>query len=176
MESMCCLNQTINTFGDLNGGAINIQTCFDVLYQYRRNLTMPGQVLASPGAFNSSLVVNMSQALAGWIDNINTKVSYFEIKFNQSYSKRCYEDFKDAQNTTINAATLLNTYAMKNDTASKDAFLKACNESSCDEALKNLLSTMDNHYDKDCHILARMYDKSMYTDGLMYKGFKDYYL
>ena len=64
----------------------------------------------------------------------------------------------------------------KNTSASRESFMKACNGTICFDALKSVLSYMDDHYDKDCHILARLYDGSRYTDHVKYKGYRDYYL
>lgn len=88
----------------------------------------------------------------------------------------CYRDFRDAENITITAALLLDDYANKSDDASKMAFMKACNNSNCYDALKTVMGYMDDHYDKDCHIVARLYDNSPFYDGITYKGWRDYFL
>lgn len=44
------------------------------------------------------------------------------------------------------------------------------------DALKIPQSAMDQHYDKDCHLIARLYDRARYVDAIKYKGFRDYYM
>ena len=87
----------------------------------------------------------------------------------------CYNDFRDAENTTIAAAKLLDQYANKSDDASYFAFKNYCNDTKCYDALKSVMGYVDDHYDKDCHIVARLYDASPFYDGMMYKGWRDYF-